>query len=381
LPRSVALGPKSLEYFSVLNYSLANEDTAVELSILPRDANCVVCVAGSGARVLPLFAKAPKSLVCVDVSPQQLHLTELRIEAAKTLGLDDYRRFFGYGSQPFSAEERQEVFGRLNLSTDTKISLAELFSRSNWGPIIYLGRWDQAFGKLARFAARVIGPRGLAIFHCRTMDEQRQYLADKFPRWRWRLAVALIGQSYVFNRLIYGNQLPQLNLAKSDYCYFNDRLASTLRVSLARENFFLKILLRGRLENDEALPLECSNLHYSEIQRGIKSCAISYVQSDLYEFLEKNPSIANFVSLSDTPSYSGSATSAPNIMQKLNVGMSTGGLAVARYFRFCPPTTQLDELEDVTIKYEKVISSEITCIYKIGVFQKVEGRTNNRYPC
>ena len=375
--RSVAVGPKSLEYFSVLNYSLANEDTTVELSIMPSDANCVVCVAGSGARVLPLFAKAPKSLVCVDISPQQLQLTELRIEAAKTLGLEDYRKFFGYGSQYISAEKRREIFDSLGLSVSTKNSLAELFSRSNWGPIIYLGRCEKAFGKLARFAARVVGPRGLAIFQCRNMDEQRQYLAGKFPRWRWRLAVAMIGQSYVFNRLIYGNQLPQLNLAKSDYRYFNDRLASTLRVSLARENFFLKILLRGQLENDEALPLECSNLHYSEIQRGIKSCAISYAQSDLYEFLHKNPSIADFVSLSDTPSYSKSTTSSPNIMQKLAVGMATGGLAVARYFRFCPPLGQLDKLEDVTGKYETVISSEITCIYKIGVFQKMEGRTNS----
>jgi hypothetical protein len=67
-------------------------------------------------------------------------------------------------------------------------------------------------------------------------------------------------------------------------------------------------------------------------------------------------------------------------MQKLAVGMATGGLAVARYFRFCPPTTKLEKLEDVTIKYEKIISSEITCIYKIGVFQKIEGRTNSHYP-
>ena len=366
------MGRTSLEYFSVLNYSLANEDTAVELSIMPTDTDCVVCVAGSGARVIPLFAKTPKSLVCVDVSPQQLELTELRIEAARALDLRDYRNFFGYGSQTISAEKRREIFDQLNLSANTKSSLAELFSRSHWGPIIYLGRWERAFGKLARFAARVIGPRGLAIFQCRNMDEQRRYLAETFPRWRWRLAVAMIGQSFVFNRLIYGNQLPQLNLAKSDYSYFNDRLASTLRVSLARENFFLKILLRGHLENEEALPLECSDLHYSAIQRGIKSCTVRYVQSDLYDFLEKNPGVANFVSLSDTPSYSGSAASSPNIMQKLVTGMATGGLAVARYFRFCPPAVQLEKLEDVTRKYEKVISSEITCIYKIGVFQKIE---------
>ena len=64
-------------YFSKLNYSFANEDTTVEMEILPKGAQRVVCVAGSGSRVLPLLAKKPHKLVCADLSEQQLYITEL----------------------------------------------------------------------------------------------------------------------------------------------------------------------------------------------------------------------------------------------------------------------------------------------------------------
>ncbi|NBW81737.1 DUF3419 family protein, partial [bacterium] len=75
----------SSAYFNTLNYSLANEDTALELGILPEQRRHVLSVAGSGARVLPLFAKSPQRLTCVDLSQEQLFLTELRIESARVL--------------------------------------------------------------------------------------------------------------------------------------------------------------------------------------------------------------------------------------------------------------------------------------------------------
>ena len=87
----------SFEYFSKkLNYTLANEDTATELAILPRGLKHVVAVAGSGGRVLPLFAQNPQHVSCVDLSLEQLMLTELRIAAAQVLQHSEFLSFFGY---------------------------------------------------------------------------------------------------------------------------------------------------------------------------------------------------------------------------------------------------------------------------------------------
>jgi len=368
-----------LDYFSTLNYSLANEDSSVELSILPPATANVVVVAGSGARVLPLFAKNPRRVVCVDVSPAQLQLTELRIAAARSLTLSDFRDFFGYSATDIGWQRRRSLFYQLQLSRAAQEGLGAIFNHNGWQPIIYLGRWERAFRKLASLAGKVIGPKAMAIMNCQSLDEQRGYLKTKFPHWRWQLAIALIGQSYVFNRMLYGSQLPSLNLARSDYRYFRERLAKTLDVCPARENFFLRILMQGQLPDLDGLPLECSATLYEAIQLGIDSSEVHYVCSDLYDYLAQNPGCADFVSLSDTPSYAESRKShidstplaaASNLATHLSTGLAKGGLAVARYFRHRPETMRHQSLIDVTSRYMHAIERELTCIYGIDVFQK-----------
>jgi S-adenosylmethionine-diacylglycerol 3-amino-3-carboxypropyl transferase len=372
-------GSLYLDYFSTLNYSLANEDSSVELSILPAETDNVVVVAGSGARVLPLFAKSPRRVVCIDVSPAQLNLTELRIAAARSLSLSDFRDFFGYGRTDIGWQRRRTLFYKLHLSRPAQEGLAAIFNRNGWQPIIYLGRWERAFRKLASIAAKVIGPKAMAIMKCQSLDEQRGYLKTHFPHWRWQLAIALIGQSYVFNRMLYGSQLPSLNLAKSDYRYFKERLAKTLDVCPARENFFLRILMQGRLPDLDGLPLECSPALFESIKLGIDSSEVEYVCSDLYDYLAQNPGRADFVSLSDTPSYAESRKSrvdptplaaSSNLATHLATGLSQGGIAVARYFRHRPDSMKHQSLIDVTGHYIQEIERELTCIYGIDVFQK-----------
>ena len=50
----------SQPYFNQLNYTLGNEDTSLELAILPERVGHVFSVAGSGGRVVPLLAKFPR---------------------------------------------------------------------------------------------------------------------------------------------------------------------------------------------------------------------------------------------------------------------------------------------------------------------------------
>ena len=103
------------------------------------------------------------------------------------------------------------------------------------------------------------------------------------------------------------------------------------------------------------------------------------MQADLYDYLAKNPGSATFVSLSDTPSYAESRQSTidrsrqdavANLTRHLADGLAAGGIAVARYFRFRPDMTQLEDLVNVTSDYMREIGRERTCIYSIDVFQK-----------
>ena len=86
----------SEQYFSSLNYSLANEDASVETGVLPYGSSQVLSIAGSGGRVIPLASKQPKKIICVDVCKVQLHLTEMRFSALRNLNFDEYLKLLGY---------------------------------------------------------------------------------------------------------------------------------------------------------------------------------------------------------------------------------------------------------------------------------------------
>src|SRR5690348_8215276 len=93
-------------YFDSLNYTLGNEDTALEYDLLPPTVSHLYAVAGSGSRVLPLMAKKPKKVTCVDTSRNQLYLTELRIVSLKTLTYAEFLGFWGYPTNKSTVFDR-----------------------------------------------------------------------------------------------------------------------------------------------------------------------------------------------------------------------------------------------------------------------------------
>src|SRR3954465_15129773 len=103
-------------YFNKLNYTLANEDTPMEYGILPEHQMHVMSVAGSGGRILPLLAKYPKIVTCVDVSQEQIYLCEMRFESLRVLSHSEFLAFWGYPPSLAKPKERKELFERLKLS-------------------------------------------------------------------------------------------------------------------------------------------------------------------------------------------------------------------------------------------------------------------------
>lgn len=93
---------------SGLNYTLANEDTGFEYSFLKPDSEHIVSVAGSGSRVFPFLAKNPKKVSCIDLSLNQLRLTELRVESTRLLSFAEFQAFWGYHT--CSTIRRQQLF-------------------------------------------------------------------------------------------------------------------------------------------------------------------------------------------------------------------------------------------------------------------------------
>src|SRR3989338_1180287 len=103
-------------YFDSLNYTIGNEDTMLELEILPEEAQHVFAVAGSGSRIIPLLVKNPRFITCIDSSKEQLSITELRIATLRELNYDDFLTFWGYHSKNITTNKRKSIFDNLVIS-------------------------------------------------------------------------------------------------------------------------------------------------------------------------------------------------------------------------------------------------------------------------
>ena len=100
------------KYFSGLKYTLANEDTALELALVKKfSPQVIVTVTGSGSRAIPLVVSHCKKLFCLDINQAQLFLCELRLRSYLDLTHEEFLGFWGYQAFNF----RSELFKKLKL--------------------------------------------------------------------------------------------------------------------------------------------------------------------------------------------------------------------------------------------------------------------------
>ncbi|MCA9711932.1 MAG: DUF3419 family protein, partial [Myxococcales bacterium] len=175
-----------------LLYSIGDEDNRLEWALLPRKAQHVVSVAGSGARLLPLLARRPRRLTALDLSPMQLALTRLRLAALASWTHEIYCAFFGYPPHSMIPAERHARFEGLPLDERTKGMLRPLLRACDFGPAAYYGRFERSLVRTARLVRVLLGPEVHCPFAAQGIEEQRQLLAERFPRRRWQLVLSLL---------------------------------------------------------------------------------------------------------------------------------------------------------------------------------------------
>ena len=360
----------SSSYFNTLNYTLANEDSALEMNVLAMNQHHVLAVAGSGARVLPLFAKSPESLTCVDLSKEQLLLTELRIESARQLSREEYLCFWGYPPQFSNPNFRKQVFSELNLSHECKVFFEQVFEHLGWASVLYKGRWEQTFAKISKLCRVLLRDDTKKIFDAKSFSEHLLYVTRDFSRFRWNTLVFLIGNSTFFNTLLYKGHFPQKNVPGSHRQYYKDAFNRIFASGVPRENFFLQLTLLGELLFEEGNPIECHEGVYQRIQAGIRSAKVFYKLGNVVEVVHKNNEIPiDFVSLSDVPSYFDEQTSR-SFLQKLSPGLAPNAVIVARYYLRVISWMQKEGFIRVNHDFERWIEEEKTQMYSVDIFKK-----------
>lgn len=342
-------------------------------------------IAGSGARVLPLLARRPAHLTVVDVAAEQLWLTELRVEAVRTLDHREYLAFFGYpqGGRRLPAPPARrkallkQIGARGRLSDEARRFAHGLLESGQWQVPLYVGRWEQTFRRISGMIRRMVGPKGLAIFNCRDLEEQRDYYLRHFPRRRFDLVLLLLGNANTFNRLLYKGHFPVHNLEVSYFQHYRRAFDHLFRTSLARQNYFLQLLFLGELVHAEGNPVECEPPVYQRIQQGIRDTQIRYVQGDAINAAQQAVARSEpieFISFSDVPSYfSGELES--RFMQQLKPALADRAQVVVRNYLRIPERLDLTGFSDETGRYADLVAAEKLQVYDIRVYRKQRSAT------
>ena len=361
----------SEQFFSGLNYTLANEESGFEMSILRPKLGHVLSVAGSGARVLPLFASMPKQVSCVDLSKEQLLLTELRIESCKTLTFEDYLSFWGYPPSMEDTRRRRELFSKLHLSDNCKRMFVTLFENRNWTSVLYDGKWERTFSKIAHICQNILGETIYDLFQNDNFSQHLTYMNNQFPHWKWRFLVFLIGNSSFFNALLYKGSFPKKNVDVTHYRYYFDAYDRIFKQFLPRDNFFLQMTLLGQLRYESGNPIECNPQIFDAIKAGICEAKVNYHIGNVVELVEQHDNISvDFLSLSDVPSYFDEETSF-QFLQRMRRGLADEADVVARYYLREIRNADIEGFKDVSAQYTAAFATEMTQMYRMSVFRKI----------
>ena len=364
----------SSRYFSTLNYTLANEDTTLELSLLPEQSDTVLTVAGSGGRVLPLLARKPRKLICVDLAPAQLFLTELRLALAREATHEEFLTFWGYPQTEGSASPseasalRKKWIAKLELSPPAREYLRAWLSSLDWSCPLYDGRWERTFAKLSRVNQWVLGQAGRGIFECRTLKEQQDFLKHQFPALRWEWVIALLGNASVFNALLYKGSFPQKNIPGSRTAFYRKRYDQILNAGIARENFFLQLTFLGRLVHPEGNPIECDAQVFAQAQEALAHTQVSFELGDAVGVAARQNQSVSFMSFSDVPSYF-SGELEKSFLQRIRPGLSHRAKVVVRNYLRIPEGCDQSGYVNLATRHEAAILSEKVGVYDIDIFE------------
>lgn len=358
-----------MAYFSKLNYTLGDEDTLPEYQLLPQDVKHVVAVAGSGGRVVPLVAKHPVTITCVDILQEQLDLTELRVEAIRQLSFANFMALFGYPEFPVDAEERKALFGKLNLRPQTQQRLEAFFEQSAWQPIIYLGEFEKMLQTVSKLIRFVVGDRLDVLFDFENLQEQQSFVKSKaFPHKRWTLALALFGNATALNALLYRGDFPKKNRTGSTFSIYRNMFAALFERVLCKESYFFQMLILGRLVNSRSAVMEADESLYDAIKQNLTKTQVHYAKTDIVSAINQSDEKVGFVSISDVPSFMPDDV-ANTFLTDISANLTEGAIVVSRgHLRITRPDTQ--GFNDISAQFSSLFSNERTGLWQIQCYQK-----------
>jgi S-adenosylmethionine-diacylglycerol 3-amino-3-carboxypropyl transferase len=287
-----------MDFYKRLNYSLGNEDWAVEAQALNvTKGDRVICITASGDRPLHLLMTDCAEIISLDMNRTQNYLLELKICAIKHLDYEKYLAFLGCNHTPF----RRNIFSELikHLTKDCAAFWKKNIKMIQRG-IIYQGRTERTTQIASQFFKLIRHRKIKKLFLFTHLESQRDFVKSEWDTRAWRK---------IFDVFMHPKMLRLLvndpGLATSDYphpgTYVRHRIRDFLDNHLAIKSPLLQLLLTGSIAPDAYFPYLTYD-GYTKIRSHPER--LQFLTGDIVEYLEGlESSFANVFSLSDIASY------------------------------------------------------------------------------
>lgn len=288
-----------MKFFNSLNFTSANEDGNSELlALCATPPQRMVCLTGSGARVLDMLLGDPTEIIALDMNPAQNHLLRLKIAAYKALDNEELLAFLGVTDCP----ERMALYRKVRqyLTAESALFWETRLRQIKFG-IWYAGLWERVL-RTGAFATRLLRRSNIdRLFAAQMLEAQADIWHTKFDDFWWRGAIRLLGRRWFWTYIIGepgGDFLPTPREVEQRLASAFARAAKT---QFFRNSDFASLILRGKHVPNEALPLHVSGTNIDIVRQRLDRICI--VDGGLTDLVQHKIDDVDSFSLSDFGSY------------------------------------------------------------------------------
>ena len=283
------------DFAGSLHYSTCNEDSLTEIKALNiKETDEIICVTGSGGRVLNLLIKKPKRMIAIDLNPIQNWLLELKMAAIKNLDYGSYVKFLGL--KP--CRERLELFTELkNDLSQESCRFWENKKRLITNGILYQGRLERSCKYFSNILKEFMGEKVDKILSFDNLEEQKGYYETIWkndPNWK---------------KIIMDHDSDELNSSQTLYYqgygfhdFIHQAIDKGFKTTLAKNNYYLCMIIDGSYERAEKLPICLEEENYITLRDNLDK--IEIVTNDIGAYLKTLDTYAiDKFSISDVGGY------------------------------------------------------------------------------
>ncbi len=293
-------------FFTHINYSASNEDSASELSALKiTDSDQVVCISGSGARSLDLLIANPQTIYSVDFNPSQNHLLNLKIAAFRALEYEQFVQFMGLPNSKQTSKQTSQQDAQVLEKVKTSLAAeSQEFWAKNQNLIqrglLYCGTWEKLLAWISK--ATILRRRHVAgLLDAPDLESQTEYWQKHWSGSFFKNFLKLAFNRFLWTTII---REPGAKLIPIDFDpaeYLRGCIENMAHHSLLRENPYANLLFYGKYTDQCELPIHLRPQNFETIKSRVDR--IKVITAPLNEYLVQHPNQFDAYSLSDFSSY------------------------------------------------------------------------------